>query len=82
MKSKDDPLEFVTFSLLNKQPSKFLQDNQPHLFHASFYPHSDSPSAISSRFHPLEDDDVDTYLPWHIRLEEDTFFELASDVSR
>ena len=60
----------------------FLQDNQPRSFHARFYPHGESPSFGSSGFHLLEDDDMDKSMPWHIKLVEDTSYELAGDVSR
>ena len=49
---------------VNPFPLKFLEDNYPRSFHARFYPHGKSHSATSSRFHLLEDDDVDTTLPW------------------
>ena len=76
-----DPPTYVIFALLKRKPLNFLQDNQPYSFHTQFYPHGESHSSRSSWFHPLEDDDVDTSLPWRIRLELDTSYEFASDVS-
>ena len=63
------------------QPPKFPQDSYPHSFHAQLYPYGKIPLFGSSWFHPLEDDDVDMSLPWSIKLEEDTSYELSGEVS-
>ena len=76
-----DPPEYVTFTLLKRQPPQFLQENKCGSFHAHFYCHVKNPSAISSWFHPLEDDDVGISLPWCLWLDEDTSFKLTGDVS-
>ena len=80
--SPTDPPESVTIKILKKQVPQFMQDDNPQSFHASFYHPGESPSSTSSRFHPCEDEDVNTSLPWHIPLEHDTSIELASEVSR
>ena len=72
-----NPPKFVTFKILNKQFPRFMQ-RDPQSFHARFY----GPFEVSSRFHPREDEDVDTSLPWHMPLEDDASIESNGEASR
>ena len=58
-----------------------MHDDNPQSFHAHFYHHGEGPSSTSSRFHPLEDEDVDTSLRWHVTLDDNTLVELTSEAS-
>ena len=59
-------LESVTFKILKRQVSQFMQSDNPHSFHARFYHPGEIPSSTSSIFHPHEDEDVDMSLPWRV----------------
>ena len=78
--SEDLP-ESITFKMLNKQVSRFMQSN-PQSFHAKFYGPGEGPSKISFRFHPREDEDIDICLPWRMSLDEDISLESAGEASR
>ena len=65
-----DLSESVSFKILNRRVPQFMQSG-PHSFYAHFYCPRESPSPTSSKFHPREDKDVDTSLPWHVALEDD-----------
>ena len=58
-----------------------MQEDNPHSFHARIYRQWVSSLSTSSRFHPREDEDVDTSFPWHVHLEDDASIELANEVS-
>ena len=77
---RDSP-EFITFKILKRQPPRFLQDNNPQSFHACLYRHGKGPSSTSSRFHHLEDDDIDTSLPWCLQLDDSALVKLVVEVS-
>ena len=50
-------------------------------FHACFYGPGHGPSEVSSLFHPCEDEDVDTSLPWCVPLEDDAQIKSADEAS-
>ena len=58
-----------------------MQNGNPHSFHARFYRPGESPSSTSSRFHHLEDEDVNTSLPWRVLLDDNALVELTSEAS-
>ena len=58
-----------------------MQDDNPQSFHALFYRPRESLSSTSSKFHPHENEDVDTSLPWCVPLKDDASIELANVVS-
>ena len=76
-----NPPESVTFKILKRRVPQFMQDDNPQSFHACFTCHGDSPSSTFSRFHPREDEDVDTSLPWRVPFEDDASIELSNKVS-
>ena len=76
-----NPPKSITFKTLNRRVPQFMQSN-PHSFHACFYRPGESPLPTSSRFHPREDEDVETSLPWCVPLEDDTQIETTAEASR
>ena len=50
-------------------------------FHACFDGPREGPLEISPRFHPCEDEDIDTTLPWCISLEDDAQIESVGEAS-
>ena len=77
----EDPPESINFKLLNRRIPRFIQSN-PQSFHAQFYGPGESPSEISPRFHPREDEDVDICLPWRVSFDEGVSLESAGEASR
>ena len=75
-----DPLDSITFEILNRQTPQFKQ-NDSQSFHTRFYGPGEGPSKISPRFHPHEDEDIDTTLPWRMPVEDDAQIESTSEAS-
>lgn len=75
-----NPPESLVFKLLKRHPPRF-QEQSPYSFHGLFYQPGEQPLITSSRFHPLEENDVDLNLPWRVELEKDISVELGSEVS-
>ena len=76
-----DPLESITFRILNRRTPKFMQSDSGS-FHARFYGPGEKPSKISPRFHPREEEDIDTTLPWRVALDDAIQAESAGEASR
>ena len=76
----EDPLESITFKMLNKRVPRFMQSNSQS-FHARFYGPGKVPSKTSSRFHPRENEDVDICLPWRMSLDDIVSMESAGEAS-
>ena len=75
-----NPLEPVTFKILNRQFPQFMQ-RDPQSLHACFYGPGEGRSKVSSWFHRCEDEDVDTSFPWHVPLEDNASIKSAGEAS-